>query len=102
MKRLLRDIGYFSIFCLMILGIVGVLVHALGKDGWIEKALGAIVDQAVGIIIGVVITGAVVWWIGRRILLSTQANKGFNDVLMYGLVLLGVYFFARLLLHGTF
>ena len=102
MKRLLRDIGYFSVFCLMILGIVGVLVHALGKDGWIERALGAMVDQGVGIIIGVVITGAVVWWIGRRILLATQANKGFNDVLMYGLVALGVFFFVRLLMHGSF
>ena len=102
MKRLLRDMAYFFVFCLMILGIVGVLVHALGKDGWIDRALGGIVDQGIGIILGVVIMGAVLWWIGRRILLATQANKAFNDVLMYGLIVLGVFFFARLLLHGTF
>ena len=102
MKRLMRDIGYFAIFCLMILGIIGVLYHALGKDGWIDRFLGVIIDQGVGILIGVVIGGAVIWWVGRRILLATQTNKVFNDFLMYGLVALGVLFCVRLLMHGTF
>ena len=102
MKRLMRDIGYFAIFCLMILGITGVLSHALGRDGWIDRFLGVIVDQGIGILVGVVITGAVIWWLGRRILLATQTNKAFNDILMYGLVVLGLFFVARLLLHGTF
>src|SRR5262245_16635451 len=95
MQRLLRDLSYFAIFCLMILGIIGVLYHALGKDGWIDKVLGGVIDQGIGIILGVIIGGAIIWWIGRRILLATQANKRFNDVLMYGLVALGVFFFAR-------
>ena len=102
MKRLLRDIGYFTVFCLMILGIIGVLYHALGKDGWIDRFLGGVIDQGIGILVGVVIAGAIIWWLGRRILLETQTNKMFNDFLMYGLVALGVLFVARLLLHGTF
>ena len=101
-RRLLRDIGYFAIFILMILGITGVLYHALGKDGWIEKFLGGVMDQGIGILIGVVIAGAIIWQIGRRILLSTQTNKAFNDMLMYGLVALGLLFVGRLLYHGTF
>ena len=84
------------------LGITGVLYHALGKDGWIEKFLGGVMDQGIGILIGVVIAGAVIWQIGRRILLSTQTNKAFNDMLMYGLVALGLLFVGRLLYHGTF
>jgi len=102
MKRLLRDIGYFTIFCLMILGIMGVLYHALGKDGWIDRFMGGVMDQGVGILVGVVIAGGLIWYIGRRIMLSTQTNKMFNDFMMYGLVALGVLFVARLLLHGTF
>ena len=102
MKRLLRDISYFTIFCLMILGIIGVLYHALGKEGWIDRILGGVIDQGIGILIGVVIGGAVLWWLGQRILLATQTNKLFNDFLMYGLVALGLLFVVRLLLHGTF
>ena len=102
MKRLLRDLGYFAIFCLMIFGIIGVLYHALGKDWWIDRYLGAIIDQGVGIVLGVVIAGGVIWWLGRRILLATQTNKTFNDFLMYGLVALGLLFVVRLLVHGTF
>src|SRR5262245_65518616 len=101
MKRLLRDIGYFAVFCLMILGIMGVLYHALGKDGWIEKFLGSIIDQGIGILLGVVIAGAVIWWLGRRMLLATQTNKAINDLMMYGFIALGLFFVARLLMHGT-
>ena len=101
MKRLLRDIGFFAIFCLMILGIVGVLAHAIGRGGWIERFLGTVIDEGIGIIIGVLIAGAAMWWVGRRILLATQTNKAFNDALMYGLIALGVFFFARLLIYGT-
>lgn len=101
MKRLLRDMGYFAIFALMILGIIGVLYHALGKEGWIERFLGEVIDQGIGLVIGVVIAFGVLWWIGRRMLLATQANRLFNDFLMYGLVGLGLFFGARLLLQGT-
>src|SRR5688572_13406743 len=33
MNRLLRDIGYFFILALMVLGITGVIYHAIGESG---------------------------------------------------------------------
>lgn len=41
MTKLIRDIGYFAIFGLMIVGLIGVMYHAIGEDGWIERFLGA-------------------------------------------------------------
>ena len=100
--RLLRDIGYFAIFSLMVLGIIGVMYHAIGKDGWIDKFLGDVFLQGIGTAIGIVIGIGVIWWIGRRIMHATQTNALFNDFLMYGLVALGLLFLGRLMLHGTF
>jgi hypothetical protein len=101
-KRLLRDIGYFLIFVLMIFGIVGVLYHALGKEGWIDKILGGVLDQGIGAAIGIAIGVLMAWWLGRRVLHATQTNALFNDFLMYGLVALGLFFIGRLTLHGSF
>jgi hypothetical protein len=101
-NRLLRDIGYFAIFALMVLGIIGVMYHAIGKDGWIDKFLGDVLLQGVGTAIGILIGIGVIWWVGRRVMLATQTNALFNDFLMYGLVALGLLFLGRLLLHGTF
>ena len=102
MKRLLRDIGYFAIFSLMVLGIVGVMYHAVGKDGWIDKLLGEIFNRGVGIAIAVAVGLGATWWLGRRMLHATQTNALFNDFLMYGLVALGLLFVGRLVLYGSF
>jgi hypothetical protein len=102
MTRLIRDIGYFAILCLMIIGITGVMYHAIGKDGWIERVLGGVFQQGVGSILGIVIGIVIVVWIARRWLVATQTNALFNDFLMYGMVALGILFIGRLLMHGSF
>jgi hypothetical protein len=101
-SRLIRDIGYFAIFCLMILGVIGVMYHAISKDGWVDTLLGDLVNRGVGTGIGIIIGIGVIWWIGRRVMVATQTNTLFNDFLMYGLVALGLLFLGRLMLHGTF
>ena len=102
MKRLLRDIGYFGVFALMVLGIIGVMYQAVGKDGWIDKFLGEIINRGVGVAIGVVVGIGVVVWLGQRVLHATRTNALFNDFLMYGFMALGILFLGRLLLHGSF
>ncbi|MCC6531776.1 MAG: hypothetical protein IT531_04440 [Burkholderiales bacterium] len=102
MKRLIRDIGYFAILCLMIVGMGGVIYHAIGKDGWIERFLGGVLDQGLASVAGILIGLVLGAWLIRRWLLATQRHALFNDFLMYGMVALGVLFIGRLLLHGTF
>lgn len=102
MTRLIRDIGYFAILCLMITGVGGVIYHAIGTDGWIERVLGGVFQQGIGTVLVVVIGVAVGAWIIRRWLVATQTNALFNDFLMYGLVALGVLFIGRLLMYGSF
>lgn len=102
MTKLIRDIGYFAILCLMILGVAGVMYHAIGNDGWIERFFGGILRQDIGSILGILIGIAVAGWLGRRWLIASQTNALFNDFLMYGLVALGLLFLGRLVMHGSF
>jgi hypothetical protein len=100
--RLMRDIGYFAIFCLMVVGVIGVMYHAIGKDGWIDKLFGGIFHYGIGTAIGILLGIAIAFWLGRRVLHATQTNALFNDFLMYGLVAIGLLFLVRLVLNGTF
>jgi len=102
MTRLIRDIGYFVILCLMIVGVAGLMYHAIRTDGWIERLMGGMVHQGVGMVLGIVIAVAAAFWLMRRWLVATQTNALFNDFLMYGLVALGMLFMGRLVLHGSF
>jgi hypothetical protein len=95
MVRLLRDIGYFVILCLMVIGVGGVIVNAIGRDGWIERFISGVLGQgittALVILVGVVYAG----WLIRRWLIATQRNALFNDLLMYIMVALGLFFLGR-------
>jgi hypothetical protein len=95
MVRLLRDIGYFAILCLMVVGVGGVIYHAIGRDGWIERFMSGVLSQ--GVTTALVILGGLVYagWLIRRWLIATQRNALFNDLLMYGMVALGLVFIAR-------
>ena len=95
MQRLLRDIGYFIILCLMVIGVGGVIYHAIGKDGWIEQFLSGVLSQ--GITTALVILAGVVYagWLIRRWLIASQRHALFNDFLMYGMVALGLVFIGR-------
>jgi uncharacterized membrane protein YeaQ/YmgE (transglycosylase-associated protein family) len=102
MKRLLRDIGYFGVFALMVLGIIGAMYHAVGEDGWIDKFLGEVIARGVSVAIGAVVGIGIVVWLGRRVLHATRTNALFNDFLMYGFMALGMWFLGSLLLRGSF
>lgn len=101
MNRLLRDIGYFAILILMVIGIGGVIYHAVGEDGWIGRLLGGVLNEGIASAIGIVLGAAVAGWFIRRWLIATQRHKLFNDFLMYAMVALGLFFLGRLLLQGT-
>jgi hypothetical protein len=95
MVRLLRDIGYFVILCLMVVGVGGIIYHAIGRDGWIEHFISGMLSQ--GITTALVILAGVAYagWLVRRWLIATQRNALFNDMLMYGMVALGLFFVGR-------
>jgi hypothetical protein len=99
--RLLRDIGYFVILCLMVVGVGGVIYHAIGRDGWIEKLLGDVLSR--GISTALVVLAGLVYagWLIRRWLIATQRHALFNDFIMYGMVALGLVFIGRWLMGGT-
>jgi hypothetical protein len=102
MNRLLRDIGYFLILALMVIGITGVIYHAIGEQGWIAGFLGDLIDHSISAIVLIALGVLLVVWLARRWLIATQANALFNDFLMYAMVALGLFFLGRLVLYGSF
>ena len=100
MLRLLRDIGYLAILCVMVVGVGGVIYHAIGRDGWIERFFSGVMSQ--GVTTALVILAGVVYagWLIRRWLIASQRHALFNDILMYGMVALGLAFIARWMLSG--
>jgi len=102
MTRLLRDIGYFCVLALMIIGVGGIIYHAVRKDGWIESFTGSVFDQSVSTALAVLVGLVVAGWLTRRWLIASQRHALFNDFLMYGMVALGVIFLGRWFLHGAF
>ncbi len=95
MVRLLRDIGYFVILCLMVVGVGGVIYHAIGRDGWIERFISGMLSQGITTALVIVAGVAYAGWLIRRWLIATQRNALFNDLLMYGMVALGLFFMGR-------
>jgi hypothetical protein len=101
MNRLLRDIGYFLILALMVIGITGVIYHSIGEGGWVERFFGGLLDQSISAIVLIVLGVLLVVWLARRWLIASQANALFNDFLMYAMVALGVLFLGRLVMYGA-
>ena len=101
MYRLLRDIGYFLVLALMVIGITGVMYHAIGKQGWIERFFGGLLHQGISTLVVILLGLSLIGVLGRRWLRASQANALFNDFLMYAMVALGMVFLSRLVMHGT-
>ena len=101
MKRLLRDIAYFFILALMVIGVIGLIYHAVGENGWIERFFGGLLHHTVTTIGAIVLGLVLIGWLARRWLIASQANALFNDFLMYAAVALGAFFLGRLVMYGT-
>lgn len=101
MKRLLRDIGYFFVLVLMVIGVTGVIYHAIGENGWIERFFGGLLNQALSTIAAILLGLLLMGWLARRWLMASQANALLNDFLMYAMVALGVLFLGRVVMYGT-
>lgn len=98
--RLIRDLGYFLIFCLMLLGIGGTMYHAMGREGWLDRVLGNIFHHGLGSVLVAIVGGGLVFWYVRRMTVARRSNHAFNDLWMYGVIALGLVFAGRLVMLG--
>ena len=101
LKRLLRDIGYFFVLALMVVGVTGIIYHAIGEGGWIERFFGELFDRDISAIAVILLGLALAGWLARRWLAANQANALFNDFVLYAMVALGVLFLGRLVMYGA-
>jgi len=98
--RLIRDLGYFLIFCLMLLGIGGTMYHAMGKEGWVDRVLGSIFHHGLGTALVGIFGAAIVIWYFRRMTVARRSANALNDLWMYGVIALGLLFAGRLMIYG--
>ena len=102
MKKFFVEIASFAVLVLMIVGVGGLMYHAIGTDGWIAGLLENIMHHSFGSALGILIALGVSIWLGRRWTLRNQSHKLFNDGIMYVFAALGLYFAGHLLLTGSF
>jgi hypothetical protein len=100
MEGFLGIAGSFVILVLVILGIGGTMYHAIGSDGLVVTLFSRLLSQNFVIaLVGFVALG-LAFWLGRRWLRDTQANRLFNDGLMYAVAALGFVYAVRLWFFG--
>ena len=87
---------------LLLLGIGGLVIKALGADGWLPGLLKAAWDSGPGYLATVTVAlllGSV--WVKRAFYRRPSAINRTGDALVMGFLALGVFFTLRLIVRGT-
>lgn len=105
MKQLVEFLESFIIIALVLTGIGGLSFNLFRVDGWLETMLGNIwkLDTQYMLISIPVLVGAVVMfnlWRGGRVIHSKTSIL--PNLLVYSLIVAGVYFIGRYVFTGTF
>lgn len=104
MKRIYDFIESFVIIALVLVGISGLSYNLFRVDGWLETVLGKIWDlETQYMLITVpVLVGAVILfnlWRGNQVLHSKTSK--FPNLLLYGLIGVGLFYVGRYVWTGT-
>lgn len=97
--QLLIDLVFF---CLMILGVGGVMLKFLMPDGWIKTMMHEIWRFNPSYILVVAIFSLIAFLLGKRWLDGFNTKASLGDLIMYVWMALGLYFVVKLLITGNF
>lgn len=101
-KTVLQFLTDLCFFCLMILGVGGVMYKIILSSGWVEKWLGKIwkEEPSYAVVVSVFALGA--FLLGRKWLEGFNMKASLGDMIMYGWIILGLVFILRLIVTGSF
>lgn len=99
-KSTLQLLGDFIFFCLMILGVGGVMFKVLMPDGWLKTWIHEIWQLDLGHALIVAIFALIAFILAKRWLDGFSSKTSLGDLIMYGWMGLGLYFIVKLLFTG--
>lgn len=100
-KSLLQFLIDFVFFCLMILGVGGVMFKILMPEGWLETWLHDIWKIRPGYALVTLCAALVAFLLAKRWIDGFSVKTSLGDMIMYGWMLLGLFFGVRLLVTGS-
>lgn len=100
-KGLLQLLVDFIFFCLMILGVGGVMFKVLMPDGWFSVVMKEIWQLEPGFMLVIPIFALIAFILAKRWLGGFNAKATLGDLIMYAWMALGLYFAFKLLVTGS-
>lgn len=104
MKQVVEYLESFAMIGLVLAGIGGISYHLFKEEGWIEMALGNILDIhvqypliAIPLTIAAILLGKM--WRDNR--LARGRHSKIPDLFIYGLMAAGVYFIGYYAIYGS-
>lgn len=103
MMQALHALASLLLFCLVVIGMVGIAFHAFRGEGWLlegfERLSSLLLDHPSLLIpLGIVVLSSFALWRKCR---SMGLRNRFADTIAYGFVAAGIFFVYRLAAHGT-
>jgi hypothetical protein len=101
-RNLLQWLFDLATFCLMLIGVVGVMLKMLAPDGWLKTWLREIWQFDPGWMLIFIVCALVASLLAKRWLESFQGKKALaGDLVMYVWVAMGLYFVVGRLMTGA-
>lgn len=101
-KNLVQTIVDFFFFCLMVVGVGGVMFKFLAPDGWLGSLTDGLMKMGVGHALITAVGALVALLLAKRWLDGFNMKTSLGDFIMYGWMLLGLYFGFRYIVTGSF
>lgn len=101
-KSTLQLLADFAFFCLMIVGVGGVMFKFLMPDGWISIWMHEIWRFNPGYMLVVAVFALIAFLLGKRWMDGFNTKTSLGDLIMYAWIALGLYFIFKLVVTGAF
>lgn len=101
-KNLIQTIVDFIFFCLMVLGVGGVMFKFLAPQGWFEAIMHELGKFGLGQALVIAVAVLVAFLLAKRWMDGFNMKTSLGDMIMYAWMLLGLYFAFRYIVTGSF
>ncbi len=101
-KNLLQTIVDFIFFCLMVLGVGGVMFKFLAPDGWFQVVMHELGKFGLGHALIIAVGALIAFLLAKRWMEGFNMKTSLGDMIMYAWMLLGLWFGFRYIVTGSF
>ena len=100
-KSILQLVFDFALFCLMIVGVGGVMYKVLMPGGWFQGWASELWQLGTGHALVFTVFALISFALAKLWLRSLNMKTAFGDLILYGWMALGLYFIVKLITTGS-